>query len=186
MECGSRAVRSGSCKSQSVVDSPPHQQEVRNSGGGGLYPHRRRTAGGMQPRLMTQDAFYHLLSQVLAKVAPQVRVTLLGDINVQVGHDTNTWVGLIGRHEPHQLNNNRRRLQEHLSSPWTCNHQQAFPALAHLHIIDARQVQAIPPARLYSDGTTGAGLCPKHQNLSSVRCTCHLSTVVMGIYPGPH
>ncbi|XP_061429967.1 uncharacterized protein LOC133356450 [Lethenteron reissneri] len=56
------------------------------------------------------DAFYDLLSQVLAKVATRDRVILLGDFNARVGHDAGTWSGVIGRHGPDQLNNNGRRL----------------------------------------------------------------------------
>ncbi|XP_078725346.1 NXPE family member 3-like isoform X1 [Lampetra fluviatilis] len=69
--------------------------------------HQWRDAG----KVDESDAFCDL-SQVLAIATPQYRVVLLGDFIARVGHDAVTWSGMIGRHDPDQLNNNGGEMKE--------------------------------------------------------------------------
>ena len=56
------------------------------------------------------QAFVDEVNDTLVRVSPAESTVLIGDFNPQVGTDTDTWKGVIGKHGVTGLNENGRYL----------------------------------------------------------------------------
>ena len=61
------------------------------------------------PNAMSEyQAFVDEVNDALLRVSPTESTVLMGDFNAHVGTDTDTWKGVIEKHEVTGLNENRR------------------------------------------------------------------------------
>ena len=74
------------------------------------------------------QAFVDEVNDALLRVSAAESTVLMGDFNAHVGTDTDTWKGMIGKHEVTGLNENGRNLLQLCCSNGLPHHEYLFPA----------------------------------------------------------